>query len=809
MRYAESENPVESTTQREARRWRAMWETFHAVLTAPEAERESLLIARCGADTALREEVKALLRSHDTLGDFLETSGHLPRREPRRGSSLPAGTDLGPFVIERWIGEGGMGVVYEARQKRPERRVALKLVRDWLAGADFRDRYEREVATLGRLNHPGIAILYDANVLHTGSGVEQPYIAMELVEGRPLLEYAQLQNLAREKRLDLLAKVADAVYHANQRGVLHCDLKPSNIMVTPAGQPKILDFGVARFMDDASLSVTRSHAVMDGTLPYMSPERFSGDPGQISALIDVYSLGVLGYQLLSGRLPFQETSSLFAMMEQIRTGRSVRLREVDASFDRDIESVVHLAFHPDMQRRYQSAADFTAELRRILNHEAIIGEPRNWWYRARRLARRNRTAVGAATVVLIALIAATAISARQAVRATLAEQRSQRNVDTLWAFAKQVLYEMHDGIASLPGSTPVRRELMEAARANLEQIRADAGDDPAFLLDLALAYERLGDVLGNTKMFNLGDVDAARASYDTALSLLERLAARYPQDIAIAHAYARLHIRRAEAAGPGEGAAEDPGLIPHLVRGVDMLRSVVQHTDLPEARLDLVHALIIDGLERQCEGDVEAMLERGREAMRLTEQLCEARPGDTSILFERYTAASWYGEMLLLADRPREAVESLAPAADWLRHHGQAHADDPRIGHQRVLTASRLAIARQKAGDVDRGLLDGANVISLAAALAAANPDDQRIVRAHEICVVWLAGAHLEAGDDAGRNAEVRREHYAQGAALFREAIALLAARQARGWVPHWESDYPEEYAGGLTRCEQALAAMK
>lgn len=792
----------------ESDRWARLRKAFDAVIAAKPEDRAAILEDMCGEDEPLRCEVEALVQASESTFSLLDHSqAPVPASAILEEERLSG--SFGRYDIHRRIGAGGMGIVYEAQQVGTGRRVAVKVVRDFGQGDAFIKRHKREVATLARLNHPGIAILCEADEVVLPSGRTQPYLAMELVEGATLLEHAQAKNLSRVKRLKLLAEIADAVQHAHDHGVLHCDLKPSNVMVTDEGRPKVLDFGVARLLDDAQLSRTTRYAAVAGTLEYMSPEQSLGDTSEISVRVDIYSLGVLAYELLSGRLPFEFGSKAASRSRANPAERPITpLGEWDRALRGEVQDVIHKAMAPQAGDRYDSARAFADDLRRLAAGEPPVGPRTRRVRRAWHAVKKHRSAVAAALIVSASLLAATIVSVQESARALDAQRRSERNVASLWAFAKQVLFDMHDGIASLPGSTPVRRELIEAARANLEQIRADAGDDPAFLLDLALAYERLGDVLGNTKMFNLGDVDAARASYDTALSLLERLAARYPQDIAIAHAYARLHIRRAETAGPGEGAAEDPGLIPHLVRGVDLLRSVVRHSDLPEARLDLVHALIIDGLERQCEGDVEAMLERGREAMRLAEQLCEARPGDTSILLERHTTASWYGEMLLLADRPREAVESLAPAADWLRHHGQAHTDDPRIGYQRILIGSRLAIARQKAGEVERGLGEGAEVISFAAFLASANPNDQRIVRSHEVCVVWLAGAHLEVGDDANRSSEERREHYAQGAALFREAIALLAARQARGWVPHWESGYPEEYATGLRRCEEGFDSL-
>lgn len=784
----------------DAQRWEAMWETFHAVLEAPPSERNNLLARRCGGDHALRAEVEALLASHESLGTFLETEGHFPRADRPTESRLAPGTVLGRYTIDRWIGSGGMGVVYAARQTRPERTVALKLVRE---------RFEREIETLGRLNHPGIATLYEAGTLHMPSGHEQPFIAMELVEGQPLLEFAQDRRLLLAERLELLARIADAVHHANQRGVLHGDLKPSNIMVTKEGQPKVLDFGVARFIEDGALIMTRSEIDLAGTLPYMSPERFTGDRSQITALNDVYALGVVGYQLFAGRLPFaKEPESIFEMLEIIRAGATVRLGKVDPSLRGDVETVIHLAIDPDPQRRYQSAAVLAAELRRIVRHEPIIGETRGWWYRTVRFVQRNRAATAAALVVTLALIAATAISTRQAVRATAAEQRSRRNVETLWRFVQAVLYQIHDGIAPLPGSTPVRRDLVNTALGYLEEIRADAGEDPAFLLDLAVAYERLGDVLGNAQMPNLGDIDAARARYDAALSIVEPLHARFPDDVQIAHAVGRMNVRRAEAAAPGEGAGLEPGLIDRLGRGVAILRTVVSTGGGAGARLDLAHALIMDGWERQSEGEPEALLARGREALALAESVAASAPGDDAIAHELAVVRGWYGYMLIDQNQPAPALEVLIQARDWLEAHRAAHPLDSSAALIWARIEAWRGWALVETGHPTKGLALVGEAADLAMALAQANPEDQRFVRQLEVSTTMLARLHIKLGEAETTPTTQRQEHFAQAAILYTDALNMLAQRTRRGWTRHWEAHYEEMYASAARRAAERRDAM-
>ena len=197
-----------------------------------------------------------------------------------------------------------MGTVYEAEQDRPRRKVALKVIRPGLASPQLLRRFELEAQVLGRLQHPGIAHIYEAGMADAGYG-PQPFFAMELVPGRPLTEFAEAEQLGTRERLKLMARVCDAVQHAHQKGVIHRDLKPGNILVDGQGQPKILDFGVAR-ATDADLAVTTLQTDIGqlvGTIPYMSPEQIEADPSQLDTRSDVYALGVITYELLAGRLP--------------------------------------------------------------------------------------------------------------------------------------------------------------------------------------------------------------------------------------------------------------------------------------------------------------------------------------------------------------------------------------------------------------------------------------------------------------------------------------------------------------------------
>lgn len=385
---------------------------FLELSEAAPSERASLLAARCEGDAALTAEVQSLL-SHLTESDgFLNDVEKVAANLGLVGhgslddSALKPGQRFAEYTIERPIGVGGMGAVYVARQERPNRTVALKVIRSGLATQALARRFEHEAEMLGRLQHPGIAQIYAAGVAQSEHG-PRPYIAMELVEGQSLTEYAEARLLRVPERLVLIARVCDAVHHAHQRGIIHRDLKPANILVTDSGQPKVLDFGVARAAD-ADLQVTTlqtSVGQLVGTLPYMSPEQVVGDPREIDTRSDVYALGVLMYQLLTGKLPHDLASrSIPEAARVIRDEAPASLSSISRTFRGAIDSIVSMAIEKDKQRRYQSAAELGDDIRRFLSGEPVAARGNSAFYTLRVHLRRHVGLVVAAALFLAGLL---------------------------------------------------------------------------------------------------------------------------------------------------------------------------------------------------------------------------------------------------------------------------------------------------------------------------------------------------------------------------------------------------------------------
>jgi non-specific serine/threonine protein kinase/serine/threonine-protein kinase len=419
---------------------------FISVCEMNEPQRSAALSERCANDEELRREVEALLAAESNEDDLLRESrlGIMADVVQAAAESAAGADDEAIGTIEKYriirkIGSGGMGTVFEAEQEHPRRTVALKLMRAGVSGGGMLRRFAHEAHVLGLLQHPGIAQIYDAGTAETSEGA-QPFFVMELVMGEPLTEYAKNRNLSTRARLEIVAQVAEAVHHAHTKGVIHRDLKPANILVVEDGrpidhstpsnrlQPKVLDFGVARAIDANAMATTLHTDVgqLIGTVPYMSPEQASGDTDQIDTRSDVYSLGVVCYELLTNRLPLDvHQVKLHEAVRKIREEEPVRLSSVNRAFRGDVETIIGKALDKDKEQRYQSAADFAADIRRYLNDEPIQARPQSAMYQLRKFARRNRALVGGAITVVLVLVAGMAATTYWLLEAVAQRDRAQ------------------------------------------------------------------------------------------------------------------------------------------------------------------------------------------------------------------------------------------------------------------------------------------------------------------------------------------------------------------------------------------------
>ncbi len=539
-------------------RSRRLQELFAAALALDARERDAWIDSLANDDAELRDELRELLEHVDSSERLFE---HPAFTAPERSFAVPE--RIGSFRILRELGAGGMGVVYLAEQDHPRRRVALKVLLPGVASPQAIKRFEREAQVLARLQHPGIAAIYEAGTANWGRG-PQPYFAMEHVEGRRLSEEVATQALGTRERIELLAQICDAVEHAHARGVIHRDLKPSNVLVEHAsGQPraKVLDFGIARVTgaDLQTTSLRTDVGQLIGTLPYMSPEQAGADPEAIDGRSDVYSLGVIGYELVAGRLPLEIVGKpLHEAVRVVRDETPQPLSRAAPGLRGDLDTIFARALEKEPSRRYPSAGELAADLRRFLDDRPIVARPASRAYVLAKFARRNRWLVGGVIGTLAALLvgllstwhqASVAAAARD--RADVEARRARRVAD----FQREMLSREQPGDAgrdvklidvldaaakALPGDLAGDPAVEGGVRKTLGESFQSLGELERAENELALAVTRLTDGLGADHDETLRarsalcSVIADRGRFDEAAQLLERLLpawnARHGQD---------------------------------------------------------------------------------------------------------------------------------------------------------------------------------------------------------------------------------------------------------------------------------------
>ncbi|HEX5004592.1 MAG TPA: serine/threonine-protein kinase, partial [Gemmatimonadales bacterium] len=403
----------------DAERWERVQRLFHGAVELPPASRDAYLRGASEGDPALADEVRRMLDADAAEGSPLASSlADVAERLFRTDTAELPVTDFGPYRITKLLGEGGMGVVYLARRHDLDSLAALKILRDAWLSPTRRERFAAEQRTLAQLHHPSIAQLFDAGALSDGT----PWFVMEYVEGVSITEYCRAHTTSIEGRLELFRAVCQAVQHAHGHAVIHRDLKPSNILVTGEGAVKLLDFGIAKHVEEGSGTVDQTRTGLRMMTPaYAAPEQIRGD--RVGIHTDVYSLGVILYELLAGQPPFDlsgrtpaEAMSLVVEQDPGRPSTAGRRRPPGDSASRprgrvagytswaDLDVLVLTAMHKDPARRYQTVEALIRDLDHYLAGEPLAARPDSVRYRLGKFVRRNQAAVAAAVLIGMVLL---------------------------------------------------------------------------------------------------------------------------------------------------------------------------------------------------------------------------------------------------------------------------------------------------------------------------------------------------------------------------------------------------------------------
>ena len=537
-------------------RWNEVKSILAAVLETDDSQRQAAMDRLCGGDAELRRDVASLL-AYEARADAELDSAGAPGAILREEAPPPE--SIGPYRLVREIGRGGMGVVYlgERADGNFTKQVAVKLITGARRDAGLERRFRRERQILASLEHPGIARLLDGGTTETG----QPYFIMEYIEGLPLLDYCDRRRLGVSARLRLFLDICDAVGYAHHRLIVHRDLKPGNVLVTQAGVAKLLDFGLGQVLGgDAADDQITQVGPPPMTPAYASPEQIRGEAYTVTS--DVYSLGVILYELLAGKRPHAPTTGSYLEMakaicehEPEALGAAAGAISPEAAQQRDstperlrrrcrgdLEKISAKALAKDAALRYATVDDLAADLRRHLEGRPVRARSATLRYRAEKLLRRHRVAAPASALAVLLILGFAGFARRQQVRA-------ERRFEQVRRLANSVMFELHDAIAELPGSTAARELLIRRALEYLESLSHEAGADRELAREVALGYYRIGEVQGDVADANLGHLPASLESFRKAAQILEGLVAKWPSDHDLAHDYLRVTIQLATAYG--------------------------------------------------------------------------------------------------------------------------------------------------------------------------------------------------------------------------------------------------------------------
>ena len=629
----------------DADRWQRLNEIFHAALALGAGEKSAFLEQACAGDESLRLETEELIRAHAHAEVDL---GGIERLEVALDEPAPAGfagLRLGPYRICEEIGRGGMSTVWLADRAdgQFEQHVAIKVIRRGMDSAQVLARFRAERQILASFDHPNIARLIDGGTTDDGL----PYFVMEHIRGRPIDEYADERRLPLREQLRLFLQVCDAVSYAHRHLIVHRDIKPQNILVTDAGTPKLLDFGIAKLLQDAGDHSTHTLSGFHLLTPdYASPEQVEGR--STSTQTDVYSLGVVLYELLTGRSPYRpRTWSARDICESVLTsdverpslavGRSAgdpsaRPRTVSVSSSRsgsagrrdrlrgelrgDLDAIILAALRKEPERRYASVEQLAGDIRRYLDGLPVQARPDGVWYRGGKFARRNRVALTAGVLIAAALVGgsiATGWQAREArVQARLAhaaQEQAERRFLQVRKLANALLFDYHDAIKDLPGATPVRERLVRDALDYLNGLAQEAAGDASLQRELALAYHRVAEVQGGPvgTVPSLGDTGGAIESHRRSLSILESLLAADPGDARLREDVAAGELQLAILLSMTEDQAE---ALARARRAMSLYESPASVSALElEQRIALANAYDVTGAISLESGQAQAALE--------------------------------------------------------------------------------------------------------------------------------------------------------------------------------------------------------
>ena len=790
-------------------RWQQVSEALDKALQLSPAQLQHYLAEIAQRDPELHRELESLLVSHEQAGREFLNAPTLQTTQDEGKANLRLtllGRRLGAYQIVEQIGVGGMGAVYRAFRADDQYRkqVALKVVRGGQDSAFVISRFKNERQILASLDHPNIAHLLDGGTTEDGA----PYFIMELIEGESIDQYCDHHQLGIGHRLRLFLEVCSAVQFAHQRLIIHRDLKPGNILVTADGTPKLLDFGIAKILDPGAVTDTFQPTLTQFralTPSYASPEQIKGEA--ITTASDVYSLGVVLYELLTGRHPYQvagdtvEKVARAACEMEPKKPSSVVLQRATVSRDYspkpaitgsaqtaenaekirkglrgDLDNIILMALRKEPQRRYSSVEQFAQDIRRHLENLPVIARKDTARYRTSKFMKRHKAGVAATAGVAVIVLAALVV--------TLHEERvAQRRFNDVRRLANSMIFEVHDSVAKVPGTTTARKLIAQRSLDYLDSLSRGAGRNRSLQSELATAYVKVGDVQGQSYYANLGDSAGALASYRKALAIREELAASDPADLANRLDLARCHNKVGEMLAK---MGDHSNASANYQKALSLVESLMaQDSSSLNNGNELVLTQTRLGYVLEDMGNLPEALTRHRSAVAAGEKLLAAHPSDPLACHDLATAYNNVGNLLAKSGNPREGLETYRKGlavCEWVS------ADDPNSTQANsrgwVDDYVRMGEMLTQLGNKKEAFENLQKAMSIAQRLSAADPQDAQARSDLSACYQSIGESQVAFGD-----ATKAIEDYRQ-AITIRERLSAEDARNAEA-----QADLASSYA--------------
>jgi eukaryotic-like serine/threonine-protein kinase len=865
-------------------------ELFQETIDLDPETRGAFLSTACADDPSLKVEVEQLISLKEKTTEVVEGPA-FEAHDDDPAQVEPAGREgkiIGNYKIIREIGRGGMGAVYLAVRADDQyhKRVAIKLIKGGLHSDYIRRRFLSERQILASLNHPNIAKLLDGGTTPAGN----PYLVMDYIEGLPIRQYCDQNRLSTGARLKLFRTVCSAVHYAHQNLIIHRDLKPGNILVSADGTPHLLDFGIAKLLNpelpEPTLDLTVG-AMGPMTPEYASPEQVRGEP--LTTASDVYSLGVLLYELLTGHRPYliksrvlSDIAWIICEQEPERPSTVVKRTQTSAHNDAetlvmvspesasrnpedqaeklrrrlqgDLDNIVLMAMRKEAARRYASVEQFSEDIRRHLEGLPCIARKATLSYRAAKFISRNRVAVTAGLLIALTLLVGVVATLWQARIAGLQRAKAEQRFNEVRQLANSFMFEVHDEIENLPGSTPARRLLVNKALKYLDSLAQESSDEVALRVELATAYAKVGDIQGNPMVANLGDINGALESYRKALTIRESLPAdsakTLDREIELANNYDRVGdmvILDHDLKGATESyqkaleirerlAQREPDN--HLVRydlslsyanigdvlGVagkvtDSLDNYRKALSIREALLaqEPTNAKYRRGIAIVCQrmapllfnsGEPSGGIETSRKSLAIFAALSKESPQNSKARRELAFAYNNLGDLLWYNDDLKGATENYQTGRKMREELLQIDPTNMQARRDLAVSYGNVGYILAQTGD-EEGLDLYHKNVEIMEGLLAVNPDNANTLRDVAITYSFCGDAYGFLAEKKGLPVAKRIAYYESAKSYNQRSIKIWNELRARGAQRSSDSNTADKIAKSIADYEAAIEKLK